>query len=96
MRNLSLRILEMIREGLGLKCGYVGDVLTGVQMFSVNYNPPCTDPSLALGAFCNGVINVNAAVERQHLNAAEANIQHFCNRISRFAVIVYREHKTLT
>nr|GEW40857.1 hyoscyamine 6-dioxygenase-like [Tanacetum cinerariifolium] len=48
MRNLSSRILEMICEGLGLKRGYFGDVLTGVQMFSVNHYPPCPDPSLAL------------------------------------------------
>ncbi|PWA39568.1 Non-heme dioxygenase N-terminal domain-containing protein [Artemisia annua] len=49
VRNLSFRILEMIREGLGLKPGYFGDELTGIQMFSVNHYPPCPEPSLALG-----------------------------------------------
>ncbi|GKD12123.1 hypothetical protein Tco_1196530 [Tanacetum coccineum] len=43
---------------------------------------------------CNGVIDVEAAVKQKHINAAEADIQHFCNRISRFAVVVYKEHKT--
>lgn len=49
MRNLALKILEMICEGLGLIPGYFGDELTGVQMQSVNHYPPCPDPSLALG-----------------------------------------------
>nr|GEW73561.1 hypothetical protein [Tanacetum cinerariifolium] len=43
---------------------------------------------------CNGFIDVKDAVKQKHINAAEADIHHFCNRISRFAVIVYKEHKT--
>nr|GEY50950.1 NBS-containing resistance-like protein [Tanacetum cinerariifolium] len=42
-----------------------------------------------------GVIEVKAAVKQKYINATEADIQHFCNRISRFAVVVYKEHKTV-
>ncbi|KAI3773006.1 hypothetical protein L6452_04203 [Arctium lappa] len=49
VRNLSLRILEMIREGLELKPGYFRDELTGVQLMTLNHYPPCPDPSLTLG-----------------------------------------------
>ncbi|KAJ9547995.1 hypothetical protein OSB04_020538 [Centaurea solstitialis] len=49
VRNLSLRILEMISEGLELKPGYFGDELAGEQMITLNHYPPCPDPSLALG-----------------------------------------------
>ncbi|KAI3773016.1 hypothetical protein L6452_04213 [Arctium lappa] len=49
VRNLSLRILGMICEGLELKPRYFGDELTGVQTLLSNHYPPCPDPSLALG-----------------------------------------------
>nr|GEU36474.1 hypothetical protein [Tanacetum cinerariifolium] len=35
------------------------------------------------GAFCNGVIDVNAGVERQHIHAAAADIQHNLVRVTR-------------
>lgn len=49
VRKLSLRILELIREGLGLESGYFGEELTGSQLMSINHYPPCPDPSLSLG-----------------------------------------------
>ncbi|KAI3773011.1 hypothetical protein L6452_04208 [Arctium lappa] len=49
VRNLSLRILEMIREGLELKPGYFRDELTCVQLMALNHYPPCPDPSVTLG-----------------------------------------------
>ncbi|KAI3773018.1 hypothetical protein L6452_04215 [Arctium lappa] len=49
LRNLSLRILEMIREGLELNPEYFGDELTGAQALLLNHYPPCPEPSLALG-----------------------------------------------
>ncbi|KAL4558682.1 hypothetical protein LXL04_036883 [Taraxacum kok-saghyz] len=49
VRKLSLRILELIREGLGLEDGYFGEELTGDQILSVNHYPSCPDPSLTLG-----------------------------------------------
>ncbi|KAF8401867.1 hypothetical protein HHK36_012815 [Tetracentron sinense] len=49
MRQLGLRILDMIGEGLGLESGYFGDGLSKVQSFSINHYPPCPDPSLTLG-----------------------------------------------
>ncbi|KAM7527289.1 hypothetical protein LguiB_030699 [Lonicera macranthoides] len=48
MRKLSLRILEMIAEGLGLEPGYF-EKSSEVQLFNGNYYPPCPDPSLTLG-----------------------------------------------
>ncbi|MFS7930614.1 putative hyoscyamine (6S)-dioxygenase [Helianthus anomalus] len=47
--NLSARILDLIREGIGLGPGFFGDELTGVHLFSANHYPPCPNPSLALG-----------------------------------------------
>ncbi|CAK9163794.1 unnamed protein product [Ilex paraguariensis] len=49
VRNLSLRILDLICEGLGLQPGYFGDEFTNVQLLSVNHYPPCPNPSLTLG-----------------------------------------------
>ncbi|KAJ9564984.1 hypothetical protein OSB04_000950 [Centaurea solstitialis] len=49
VRKLSLRMLEMIGEGLGLECGYFGEELTGDQLLAINHYPPCPDPDLTLG-----------------------------------------------
>ncbi|KAK2989501.1 hypothetical protein RJ640_019600 [Escallonia rubra] len=47
IRKLSLRILEMICEGLGIESGYLEE-LSQVQLLSANHYPPCPDPSLTL------------------------------------------------
>ncbi|KAI3760171.1 hypothetical protein L1987_50562 [Smallanthus sonchifolius] len=49
VRELSLRMLELIREGLGLEPGYFGEELTGAQLLSINHYPRCQDPTLTLG-----------------------------------------------
>ncbi|GJY34606.1 hyoscyamine 6-dioxygenase-like protein [Tanacetum coccineum] len=49
VRKLSLRMLELICEGLGLEHGYFEGDLTGGQLLSINHYPPCPDPGLALG-----------------------------------------------
>ncbi|KAH7863162.1 hypothetical protein Vadar_014110 [Vaccinium darrowii] len=49
VKNLSLRILDLICEGLGIELGYFGDELSKTQQFVVNHYPPCPDPSLVLG-----------------------------------------------
>jgi isopenicillin N synthase-like dioxygenase len=49
VRKLSLWILDLIGEGLGLESGYFRDELSQVQFISVNHYPPCPDPSLTLG-----------------------------------------------
>ncbi|XP_059660366.1 protein DOWNY MILDEW RESISTANCE 6-like isoform X2 [Cornus florida] len=49
VRELSLRILQLICEGLGLEQGYFRDELAKCQLLSVNHYPPCPDPSLTLG-----------------------------------------------
>ncbi|KAJ0512559.1 putative hyoscyamine (6S)-dioxygenase [Helianthus annuus] len=49
VRKLSLRVLELIREGLGLEPEDFGEELTGGQLLSINHYPPCPDPSLTLG-----------------------------------------------
>jgi hypothetical protein len=41
--------MNLIGEGLGLKCGYFDNDLTGSMILSVNHYPPCPEPSLTLG-----------------------------------------------
>ncbi|KAM3355938.1 hyoscyamine 6-dioxygenase [Capsicum galapagoense] len=48
IRKLSLTILELISEGLGIESGYF-DEQSQVQLLSANRYPPCPDPSLTLG-----------------------------------------------
>ncbi|PHT52875.1 hypothetical protein CQW23_07337, partial [Capsicum baccatum] len=48
IRKLSLTILELISEGLGIESGYF-DEQSQVQLLSANKYPPCPDPSLTLG-----------------------------------------------
>lgn len=49
VRNLVLRIFDLICKGLGLEQGYFGNELSGTQLLSVSHYPRCPDPSLALG-----------------------------------------------
>ena len=49
VRKVLLTILDLIRQGLGLKPGYFEDKYTKTQLISVNYHIPCPDPSLTLG-----------------------------------------------
>ncbi|XP_061366965.1 hyoscyamine 6-dioxygenase-like [Gastrolobium bilobum] len=49
VKKLASRILSLISEGLGLKCGYFDNDLTGSMTMSVNHYPPCPEPSLTLG-----------------------------------------------
>ncbi|XP_058746223.1 protein DOWNY MILDEW RESISTANCE 6-like isoform X1 [Vicia villosa] len=49
IKDLGSRILDLISEGLGLKCGYFDNDLTGSMIISVNHYPPCPKPSLTLG-----------------------------------------------
>nr|QJZ27966.1 hyoscyamine 6 beta-hydroxylase [Mandragora autumnalis] len=49
VRKLTMRILDYICEGLGLKPGYFDNELTQLQMMLTNYYPPCPDPSSTLG-----------------------------------------------
>jgi isopenicillin N synthase-like dioxygenase len=48
-RKLTLLILDLIGEGLGLESGYFWDELSQVQFMSINHYPRCLDPSLTLG-----------------------------------------------
>ncbi|GFP82898.1 hyoscyamine 6-dioxygenase [Phtheirospermum japonicum] len=48
IRRLSLRILELISQGLGLEKGYLGGI-SQVQFLTASNYPPCPDPSLTLG-----------------------------------------------
>ncbi|RDX64089.1 Hyoscyamine 6-dioxygenase, partial [Mucuna pruriens] len=48
-KKLGSRILSLISEGLGLKCGYFENDLTGLMILNVSHYPPCADPSLTLG-----------------------------------------------
>ncbi|KAH7864773.1 hypothetical protein Vadar_033640 [Vaccinium darrowii] len=49
VRNLGLRILDLICEGLGLEAGYFEGELSQGHFMSVNHYPPCPDPTLVLG-----------------------------------------------
>ncbi|CAK7346428.1 unnamed protein product [Dovyalis caffra] len=50
VRKLSLLLLDLICEALGLECGYFSEnALSQVQLMSINHYPPCPDPSLTLG-----------------------------------------------
>lgn len=50
MRDLLLRILQLICRGLGLKREYFGhDQFTKDQLLAVNHYPQCPDPSVTLG-----------------------------------------------
>ncbi|KAK9281904.1 hypothetical protein L1049_004812 [Liquidambar formosana] len=48
VRKLSLWLLDLICEGLGLEPQYFGDGLSQVQFKAINHYPPCQDPSLTL------------------------------------------------
>ncbi|KAG8370777.1 hypothetical protein BUALT_Bualt13G0018800 [Buddleja alternifolia] len=49
VRELSLLLLDLIREGLGLASGYFEGDLSETHLMNFNYYPPCPDPSLTLG-----------------------------------------------
>ncbi|KAL2236433.1 protein DMR6-LIKE OXYGENASE 1 [Sesamum indicum] len=49
VRELSLVLLDLICEGLGIESGYFEGGLSRLQMMSLNYYPPCPDPALTLG-----------------------------------------------
>ncbi|KAL6295463.1 hypothetical protein ACE6H2_003605 [Prunus campanulata] len=49
VRELASNILELIGEGLEVGAGYFGDELSQQMLLSVNYYPPCPEPSLTLG-----------------------------------------------
>ncbi|XP_052169943.1 hyoscyamine 6-dioxygenase-like isoform X1 [Diospyros lotus] len=49
VRRLSLQLLNLICEGLGLEQGYFEERLSHRQAFSINHYPPCPDPTSVLG-----------------------------------------------
>ncbi|OVA09170.1 Oxoglutarate/iron-dependent dioxygenase [Macleaya cordata] len=49
VRRLAFKLLELICLGLGLELGFFEEQLSKIQLMSVNYYPPCPDPSLTLG-----------------------------------------------
>ncbi|XP_074316657.1 protein DOWNY MILDEW RESISTANCE 6-like [Silene latifolia] len=49
LRNLALRILELICEGLGLEKNYFTKELSKEELLVVHQYPTCPDPSLTLG-----------------------------------------------
>ncbi|XP_057798091.1 hyoscyamine 6-dioxygenase-like [Salvia miltiorrhiza] len=48
IRGLSLRILKLICQGLGLEKGYLGE-MSQVQFLTASNYPACPDPALTLG-----------------------------------------------
>ncbi|KAK7345783.1 hypothetical protein VNO77_16394 [Canavalia gladiata] len=49
VKKLASRILSLISEGLGLKCGYFENDVSGSMAMTINHYPPCPEPSLTLG-----------------------------------------------
>ncbi|KAJ8559807.1 hypothetical protein K7X08_003865 [Anisodus acutangulus] len=49
VKKLTIRMLDYICEGLGLKLGYFDNELSQIQMMLTNYYPSCPDPSSILG-----------------------------------------------
>ncbi|KAI4364228.1 hypothetical protein MLD38_020350 [Melastoma candidum] len=58
VRKLSLLLLGLIGEGLGLEHGFFNEGLTRVQLLALNHYPPCPDPSLTLGLPPHGDVNL--------------------------------------
>ncbi|PSS14010.1 Hyoscyamine 6-dioxygenase [Actinidia chinensis var. chinensis] len=46
VRKLSMRVLDLICEGLGIEFSYLGNELSKNQGLVINHCPPCPDPSL--------------------------------------------------
>ncbi|KAJ7977257.1 hyoscyamine 6-dioxygenase-like [Quillaja saponaria] len=49
VKKLSSKILELIREGLGLESGFFDDEFDQPLSLLANHYPPCPNPSLVLG-----------------------------------------------
>ncbi|XP_052169944.1 2'-deoxymugineic-acid 2'-dioxygenase-like isoform X2 [Diospyros lotus] len=49
VRRLSLRLLNLICEGLGLEQGYFEERFCHGHLLSINHYPPCPDPTSVLG-----------------------------------------------
>ncbi|XP_062119402.1 hyoscyamine 6-dioxygenase-like [Humulus lupulus] len=60
LRKLSLCILDLIGEGLGLEPGYFREKteLAAAHLMNMNHYPPCPDPSLTLGLPKHGDANM--------------------------------------
>ncbi|XP_057517649.1 protein DOWNY MILDEW RESISTANCE 6-like [Amaranthus tricolor] len=67
VRELGLRILELISEGLGLEPKYFANELSGWQVMSIHHYPPCPDPSLALGTRKHGDTGLVTILLQDHV-----------------------------
>ncbi|XP_020231525.1 protein DOWNY MILDEW RESISTANCE 6-like [Cajanus cajan] len=67
VKKLASRILSLISEGLGLKCGYFDNDLTGSMLLNVNHYPPCPEPSLTLGVIKHSDPNLITILLQDHV-----------------------------
>ncbi|KAK4709492.1 hypothetical protein R3W88_030417 [Solanum pinnatisectum] len=58
LRKLSLRILDLMCEGLGLEVGYLTQELSQTQLMVTHHYPQCPDPNstIGIGEHCDGAL----------------------------------------
>ncbi|KAM3398641.1 hypothetical protein P3S68_002157 [Capsicum galapagoense] len=58
LRKLSLRILDLMCEGLGLEVGYLGKEHSQTQLMVTHHYPQCPDPNSTIGIaeHCDGAL----------------------------------------
>ncbi|KAK9993481.1 hypothetical protein SO802_023184 [Lithocarpus litseifolius] len=64
VRKLSLWVLDLICEGLGLESRYLREELSQVQLMAINHYPPCPDPSQTLGLPKHSDVNLITSLLR--------------------------------
>ncbi|KAJ0512557.1 putative oxoglutarate/iron-dependent dioxygenase, non-heme dioxygenase domain-containing protein [Helianthus annuus] len=65
VRKMGFMILDMIREGLGLREGYFSEVSQEHSM-AINRYPPCPNPSLAMGIAGHNDPNLITFLQQDH------------------------------
>ncbi|XP_076905252.1 hyoscyamine 6-dioxygenase-like [Bidens hawaiensis] len=65
VRKMGFKILDLIREGLGLKEGCFNEV-SHEHAMAINHYPPCPDPSVAMGIAGHNDPNLITFLQQDH------------------------------